>query len=231
MPKTKTNACRLVAYYRVSTDKQGKSGLGMEAQRTLVASYSVQSGCTVIDNYIEVESGKRNDRPELAKAIAHAKRAKATLVIAKLDRLGRNVHFITGLMETGVDFVAADSPGDDRMMMQMRAVFAEEETRKISERTTAALAAYKARGGVLGAARLDSALTTETRAKGTAKSNSNQAKDAIADNAIVAPLIRQLRKEGASLRTIAAKLNSEGQTTRRDSPWSAMQVKRVLDRS
>lgn len=218
-----TAACRMVAYYRVSTDKQGKSGLGMEAQRDLVESYATRTKCEVVESYTEVESGKRNDRPELAKALAHAKRSKATLVIATLSRLGRRVHFISGLMESGVQFIAADSPDDEPFILHMKAAFAEEEARKISERTKAGMAVLKARGVVLGT---PANLTDQARSKG-AKFNRDQA---IADNAIVAPLVRQLKSEGLALRGIAARLNSEGYTTRQGAEWTAMAVKRVLDR-
>src|SRR4051794_9047518 len=102
--------CKLVAYRRVSTKGQGESGLGLEGQEQAIAAYAVSKGCVVIAAYTEVESGRRSDRPELARALAHARRSKATLVIAKLDRLSRNVAFLANLMEGGVDFVACDNP-------------------------------------------------------------------------------------------------------------------------
>jgi DNA invertase Pin-like site-specific DNA recombinase len=215
--------CKLVAYYRVSTDKQGKSGLGMEAQQHLIDFYGGMTGCTVINSFTEVESGKRNDRPELGKAIAAAKRLGARLVIAKLDRLGRNVHFISGLMETGVDFVAADSPNDDRFVLHMRAAFAEEEARKISERTKAALAALKARGVVLG--------KPENMTQGAREKGASVNRDAaITAYATLMPLIRQLRADGFSFGKIAERMNVEGRTTRQGAAWTSMAVKRVLDR-
>lgn len=216
--------CKLVPYYRVSTDKQGQSGLGMEAQQALVEAYAKFSGCTIVASFTEVESGKRDDRPELAKAIALAKRSKATLVIAKLDRLGRDVHFISGLLKQGVDFVAADSPHDDTFIQQIKATFAEEELRKISERTKAALAAYKARGGVLGK---PENLTHEDRQKGASVNRDA----AVTAYATLAPLLHQYRLEGLSLGKIAQRLNDLGRPTRTGAPWTSMAVKRVLDRT
>ena len=133
-----------IAYYRVSTQRQGLSGLGLEAQRHALAGYDI------VAQYTEVESGKKSSRPELAKALAHAKEIGATLIIAKLDRLARNVHFITGLLEAGVPIECADMPEADRTFLQMAAVFAEWEGRRISQRTKDALAAAKRRGVKLG---------------------------------------------------------------------------------
>ena len=146
---------KLIAYYRVSTKQQGASGLGLEAQRKAVADYAERSGGKIESSYTEVESGKRADRPELAKAIAHARRSKATLVIAKLDRLARNVAFVSALMEAGCDFVAVDNAAAIRLTIHILAAVAEDEARRISERTTVALAAAKARGTLLGSARPD----------------------------------------------------------------------------
>lgn len=216
--------CKLVAYYRVSTDKQGKSRLGLEAQQHLVESYARQTGCTEVARFIEVESGKRNDRPELQKAIAFAKRAGATLVIAKLDRLGRDVHFISGLLKEDVVFVAADSPHDDRFVLHMKAAMAEEEGRKISERTKEALAALKARGVTLGR---PENMTDEARAKGASVNRDA----AVTAYATVVPLARQLQAEGLKLRAIAARLNEAGHVTRTGAAWTHMTVKRILDRA
>ncbi len=143
---------RFIAYVRVSTQRQGESGLGLEAQQAAVRGY-VNGHGELIAEYLEVETGKRADRPQLLKAIAHARRQKATLVIAKLDRLARNVAFTATLMESGADFVATDNPTATRLTIHILAAVAEEEARQISERTKNALAAYKARGGKLGAAR------------------------------------------------------------------------------
>src|SRR5262245_14298511 len=135
----------IVAYYRVSTDKQGRSGLGLEAQQKAVRDYAAIYGREIADSFTEIESGANADREQLALALAAAKRIKATLVIAKLDRLARDVHFVSGLLKSGADFVAADMPGADKTMIQMFAVMAEWERDRISDRTKAALAAAKAR--------------------------------------------------------------------------------------
>jgi DNA invertase Pin-like site-specific DNA recombinase len=140
----------LVAYYRVSTPRQGQSGLGLEAQEASVTDYSRRGGHRILASYREVESGKRADRPELIKALAHAKRARAILIIAKLDRLARNVAFLANLLESGAEFLACDNPTANRLTIHILAAVAEDEARRISERTKAALAAYKARGGQLG---------------------------------------------------------------------------------
>jgi DNA invertase Pin-like site-specific DNA recombinase len=216
--------CKLVAYYRVSTDGQGKSKLGLEAQQHLIESYARMTGCTVVAVYTEVESGKVNARPELARALAHAKRHNARLVIAKLDRLGRKVHFISGLMETGVDFVAADSPHDDRFVLHMKASMAEEEGRKISERTKDALAALKARGVTLGR---PENMSQDAREKGASVNRDA----AITAYATLMPMIRQLRADGLSFAAIATRLNEEGRSTRNGAAWTSMAVKRVLDRA
>src|SRR6266566_9817559 len=141
---------QFVAYYRVSTDRQGRSGLGLDAQREAVFRHLASHAGKLIGEFCEVESGRRSDRPQLAAAIAAAKKAKATLIIAKLDRLARNVHFVSGLMESGIDFVAADNPHANRLMVHMLAAFAEHEREQISQRTKAALQAAKARGVRLG---------------------------------------------------------------------------------
>ncbi|HZO92277.1 MAG TPA: recombinase family protein [Candidatus Baltobacteraceae bacterium] len=220
--------CRLVAYYRVSTDKQGRSGLGLQGQEAGVAAHVASTGCELVGVYTEVESGKRADRPELAKAIAHAKRARATLVIAKLDRLARNVHFVSGLMESGVPFVACDNPNANPLTVHILAAVAEDEARRISERTKAALAAYKARGGVLGGARASSRnLSGEARIRG-AQTNREGARTSYAG---VLPKMTALRDAGKSLREIADAMNAEGSTTRTGAAWTAVQVKRVLDRA
>lgn len=140
-----------VSYYRVSTSRQGQSGLGLDAQQQSVASYLGDfPPSALVAAYTEIESGKRADRPQLLAAIAECKRHKATLIIAKLDRLARNVAFIANLMDSGVEFVAVDNPHASRLMLHMLAAFAEHEREQISARTKAALAAAKARGVKLG---------------------------------------------------------------------------------
>jgi DNA invertase Pin-like site-specific DNA recombinase len=214
----------LIAYYRVSTQKQGRSGLGLEAQESCVHSFAEYGQHQIVGSYREVETGKRSDRPALAKALAHARRARATLCIAKLDRLARNVAFTANLMESGVEFVACDNPHATRLTIHILAAVAEDEARRISERTKAALEAYKARGGKLGR---PENLSLEAGRRGAA-ATSAQARTAYA---AVLPQLRQWRQAGLSYREIAALLNGGGHTTRTGAPWNHNQVKRVLDRA
>jgi DNA invertase Pin-like site-specific DNA recombinase len=222
-----------IAYYRVSTQKQGKSGLGLEGQQAAVEAFSKANDGQIIKSYLEVESGKRADRPELAKAIAHARMAKATLVIAKLDRLARNVAFTSAMMESGIDFKACDNPYADRFTIHILAAVAEKEARDISARTKAALQAYKARGGELGSARPECRgnLSQEAQAKGREISAKVRTENAVKAYAELLPLINELRTAGKSFREIAAQLNTEGFTTARGGPWNHTQVRLVLDRA
>lgn len=221
----------IVAYYRVSTEAQGRSGLGLEGQQAAVEAFAKMSGGRIVSFYREVESGKRNDRLELAKALAHAKRAKATLVIAKLDRLARNVHLISGLMESGVDFVACDLPHANRLTVHVMAAVAEDEARRISDRTKAALQAYKARGGKLGASREECRnLTDAARRKGAKAAGDVLSKLADEAYADLAPLMLEWQREGLAQGEIAERLNREGHTTRRGAKWSQTQVSRVMRR-
>jgi DNA invertase Pin-like site-specific DNA recombinase len=223
---------KLVAYFRVSTKQQGESGLGLEGQTSAVEGYALATGATIVRAYQEVETGKRADRPELLKAIAHAKRSGARLVIAKLDRLARNVHFTSGLMESGVDFVACDNPHANRLTIHILAAVAEDEAKRISDRTRAALAAYKARGGTLGAARPDGhRLSDQDSAKGRESARKAIKAKALASYADLAAAVGVLRAEGLSLRAVAARLNAEGHTTRTGKPWNPVQVARVLGRA
>lgn len=137
---------RIVTYTRVSTRRQGMSGLGLEAQESAIQNYIQENSSEVIGEFVEVESGKKSNRPELAKAIALAKKTNSRLGVAKLDRLARNVHFISGLLESKVDFVALDFPEATTFTLHIMAALAEQEARLISERTKAALAAAKRRG-------------------------------------------------------------------------------------
>ncbi len=207
-----------VAYFRVSTQRQGTSGLGLEAQRKAVIDYINGNGSKVLAEYTEVESGKRWSRPELGKALAHCKKHRATLVIAKLDRLARNVHFISGLIESRVDFVAVDMPEADRAFLQMAAVFAEWEGRKISERTKAALAAAKTRGVKLG-------VTGKERAR-----ENRSAANAFARK--LRPVIKGLAGEGiTSVRKVTEALNERGIETPRGGRWHPTGVARLLARA
>jgi DNA invertase Pin-like site-specific DNA recombinase len=227
--------CKIIGYYRVSTVRQGRSGLGLEGQELAVGAYSSERGCDLIASYTEVETGTRDtlaNRPELLKALAHAKRSKAILVIAKLDRLARSVYVTAELHRSGVEFVATDNPVANRLTIQILAAVAEDEARRISERTKAALAAYKARGGRLGASRPESRnLTMAARKKGTQAASKVIRQRAINSYSDLVPRIAELRQSGRSLRQIADALNDDGHTTRRGRPWNAVQVQRVLART
>src|SRR5262249_27166121 len=155
---------KFVAYFRVSTDRQGKSGLGLNAQRQAVMNYLDGGRWTLVDEFTEVESGKRADRPELEKALVACKKQKAKLVIAKLDRLSRNLAFIATLMESGVEFVAVDNPHANKLTIHILAAVAQHEREMISERTKAALQAAKKRGQRLGNPNLAAAAERGTAA-------------------------------------------------------------------
>lgn len=221
---------RYVAYYRVSTDRQGRSGLGLEAQQAAVRKF-VNGHGKLVDEYTEVETGKRGNRPQLANALAHARRQKATLVIAKLDRLARNVAFTATLMESGADFVACDIPEANRLTIHILAAVAEDEAHRISERTKAALAAYKARGGLLGSARPECReVSLAAGRKGSRIGAAKAAEKARAAYSDIFPTMRLLRDNGHSFREIASHLNDSGHVTRQGRAWNPTQVKRVLDR-
>jgi DNA invertase Pin-like site-specific DNA recombinase len=216
---------RFVSYLRVSTAQQGASGLGLEAQRTAVQTHLNGGRWELLQEVQEIESGKRNDRPALAQALRLCKQKKATLVIAKLDRLARNVHFISGLMESGVEFVACDMPAANKFVLHIMAAVAEQEAEAISARTKAALAASTKK---LGGRRVSSKRFAEIREQGRAARAYTA--DAFASQLMVN--IRDIRAKGAeSLREIAAELNSRGLETPRGGEWSAVQVQRVIART
>ena len=213
---------KFVAYFRVSTDRQGKSGLGLEAQREAVMNYLDGGRWTLIGEFTEVESGKRNDRPELVKALAACKRQKAKLVIAKLDRLGRNLAFIATLMESGVEFVAVDNPHVNELTVHFLAAVAQHEQEMISERTKAALLAAKRRGRRLGNPNLP-----EAARRGVAALKANAKRFA----ANVRPIIDEIIAAGAkSHNAIAAKLNERNVPTARGGVWTHVQVGAILRR-
>jgi DNA invertase Pin-like site-specific DNA recombinase len=214
-------ATRFVTYLRVSTARQGESGLGLDAQRTTVEAFAGQHGGVIVAQHVEVESGKRSDRPELAKALAAAKKAKATLLIAKLDRLARNVAFIANLMDAGVDFVAVDQPFASRLTLHILAAVAEDEARRTSERTKAALAAAKARGVKLGSPR---AVETSAIARAARSAYANKA------NASTRAVIREIQGAGIStLAGIAKTLEARGvRTPRGNTTWQPTQVARLI---
>jgi DNA invertase Pin-like site-specific DNA recombinase len=227
---SKTTSKKLfVSYYRVSTDRQGKSGLGLEAQKETVRKHIKDSG-ELVAEYTEIESGRKIDRTELLKAINHSRSIGGTLAIAKLDRLSRNVAFTATLMESGANFVACDNPQATKLTIHVLAAVAEEEARAISQRTKDALTAYKARGGKLGAHRPNSKpLSREAARRGSQRGGQTMRQKAKEASTHVWPTIIKLRKEGKSLREISAVLNGAGFITRRGKQWNATQVKRVLD--
>ena len=223
---------RFVAYYRVSTDRQGKSGLGLDAQRAAVAQYVAGAGGVVAAEFEEVESGKRNDRPQLAAALAACRARRAALVIAKLDRLARNarflLHVVEGTGEAGVVFCDLPSvpPGPvGKFLLTQMAAVAELEAGLISQRTRAALAAAKARGTVLGNPRLRAGSPDQARAAAAAKSA--QARARAAD---VLPYLDAARRAGArTLHELAEALTNRGvPTPAGKSPWQPEQVRRVM---
>jgi len=224
---------RFVAYTRVSTKRQGESGLGLEAQLEAVRAHVEREGGKLATVYTEVESGKRADRPELAKAIAHAKRSKAVLVVAKLDRLARNVAFLSALMDSGADFLCCDNPHANRLTVHILAAVAEDERRRISERTAAALAVKKRRGVKLGSARPGHWNGREARRLAGARKGARRAAvvhKTAADTAYtdLEGEIRGLREQGSTLQAIADRLNEQGHTTRRGGRWFPSQVRNVL---
>lgn len=215
---------RFVAYYRVSTQGQGRSGLGLGAQRKAVQDYLDGGHWTLIAEFTEVESGKRSDRPKLAEAMRVAKRQKATLVIAKLDRLARSVAFISDIMEGDVEFIAVDMPMANRLTVHILAAVAEHEREMISQRTKSALAAAKARGTLLGNR------TNLEVAQRNSRAVRSKASAQFVQNAI--PVIKQIQATGlTSLREVAGALNARGIRSARGGEWQPTQVKRVLERA
>jgi DNA invertase Pin-like site-specific DNA recombinase len=221
------NTGKFVCYYRVSTKRQGKSGLGLEAQQHAVREYLNGGDWQIVGEFKEVETGKIAERVELDKAFAACRLHGAKLVIAKLDRLSRNAAFLLGLRDSGVDFVAADMPNANRLTVGIMAVIAEDEAERISARTKAALAAAKRRGVVLGGFR-GKVPTGKHRAM-SAKAKQERSAARAAD---IAPTIAELQAAGAtSLRAIASGLNERSiPTARGTGEWSAVQVARVLER-
>lgn len=215
-----------IAYYRVSTRKQEKSGLGLDAQRKSVADYLSGGSWELIGEFVETESGKENDRPKLKEAMAMCELTGATLVVAKLDRLSRNVAFLATLQDSDVPFVAADLPEANELTVHIMAAVAQAERKAISRRTKEALAAAKARGVKLGGARGNASdLQRGPKASAVARSEHSRARAAK-----VRVKIDAIRANGAtSLRQIADGLNSAGVTTARGGMWQAAQVKRVID--
>lgn len=213
---------KFVAYYRVSTKSPGESGRGLDAQKQSVLDYLGGGRWDLLAEYTDVEPGRDDARPELARAIDHAKKARATLVIAKLDRLSRKVSFVVSLMDSGIRFVAVDNPSANELTINILAAVAQEERRLISERTKSALAAAKRRGVALG-----------NPALGTARAFADQVRMEHARKfaSTVLPTIHAAQRAGcSSLREIAASLNAQGVPTRRGCSWTAAAVSRVLQK-
>jgi DNA invertase Pin-like site-specific DNA recombinase len=214
---------KLVAYYRVSTREQGDSGLGLEAQKAAVDAYALDAGLDIIETYVEIESGTDNDRPELMKAIMKVKRTRGTGLIVKSQcRLARKASKALSIFES-VPVVVSDRPDMTTLEVQFRAIIDEEEARRTSERTKAALKALKARGVKLGK---PENLTHAAQVKGAA-ANVRKAAERHRD---ITPVILSLRAEGLGMKAIADKLNTEGRTTPNGGEWHAMQIRRILKR-
>jgi Site-specific recombinases, DNA invertase Pin homologs len=217
---------KFVAYYRVSTDKQGKSGLGLEAQQEAVNNHLSHCSGELIECFTEVESGKNNNRIELEKALRKCRLTGATLIIARLDRLSRNATFLMSLMDSKVKFVCADMPEANNFTVQILAVMAQYESKLISERTKAALAAAKARGVKLGNPNLHLIRPTDTTKARRAHVEQSEAR-----NAELRGVINELIAEHGgelSLRETAQLLNAANYTTARGKQFQATSVKRLL---
>lgn len=207
-----------VAYLRVSTDKQGKSGLGLEAQQKSIVDFvDSKPDASLLEEFVEIESGKKNDRPKLQEAISYCKRHKATLLIAKLDRLARNVHFISGLMEANVDFLAVDCPHANKLMLHLLAAFAEHEREVISQRTKDALAQAKVRGVLLG-----------KNGQRLAEQNKILARErAIA----MRPILLELQLQGfITIRTLTTELNRRNIPSSQGRRWHLASVSKLVNR-
>ena len=218
-----------IAYNRVSTEKQGRSGLGLEAQQAAAKAFVASRGASgkLLASYTEIESGKRVDRPELAKALEHARLTDGVLLIAKLDRLSRDAHFLLGLQKAGVRFTAADMPHADNFTVGIMALVAQKERESISERTKAALAAAKARGVKLGNPKgaADIAGRYQKEAVAAVKAGADERAKGLAST------IAGIRAAGVtSANAIAAELNRQEIATPRGGKWSARSVLNVLAR-
>jgi len=221
--------CRVVAYYRVSTEGQSRSGLGLEAQRDAVAALCRTRGWSIIAEFTEIESGKVNDRHELTAALHHAKVTGGTLVIAKLDRLSRNASFITALQDSGARFIAADMPEANELTVHIMAAVAQAERKAIAKRTTEALRAAKARGQVLGNPNGAAALHRAAKGNTDAVRQIKARADAFA--ADLAPIVAKLKADGhTSLPSLAKALNAGGFATARGGKWHPSSVSNLLAR-
>jgi len=226
---------KIIAYLRVSTARQGASGLGLEGQEAAVRTFAKQQNSEVVAVYHEVESGGNKERPELRRALIHAKRSKATLVVAKLDRLARNVNFLSELLESDVQFVACDNPFANQLTVHILSAVAEFELQQISDRTKTALAAAKRRGVKLGSSRdghwdgKENARFEGSKkgAKAAAATHRKAADSAYED---LIPMVTEMRNQGKSYGSIAVELNRLGHTTRHGKLWTSTQVLRIANR-
>jgi DNA invertase Pin-like site-specific DNA recombinase len=215
---------RAIAYYRVSTQKQGRSGLGLEAQIAAVRGFLDSRGWNISGEFTEVESGGKNDRAQLQAALKMCRLTNSVLVIAKLDRLSRDAEFLLSLQRGGVRFVCADMPEANELTIHILAVMAEHERKLISQRTKSALAAAKARGVKIGNPRLD-----EFRNSDTTNANTVRIEKAKAFASDLKEIIEDIQKAGTTtLSGIAKELNARGFRTRRGGDWQAVQVQRVM---
>lgn len=219
---------KFIAYLRVSTDKQGATGHGIEAQRGAITSYLNGGQWELLQELVEVESGKNNNRPKLKEALELCRLTGATLIIAKLDRLSRDPDFIGTMMKSEVDFIACDMPEANRFTIRIMAALAEKERELISQRTKDALKAAKVRGVILG----KNNLTLEGTAKGITASRMTRQRKADSFASSILPIISECKSRGMSLRGIASELNSRNILTARGltGSWTANGVKKVLDR-
>jgi len=223
---------KFVSYLRVSTDRQGRSGLGLEAQRKAVEDFLNGGRWELLAEFVEIETGKKDDRPKLHKALHRCKVTGATLVIAKLDRLSRNLAFIAALQDSGAKFVAGDMPEANETMIQFMAVIAQHERKMISTRTKAALAAAKARGVRLGHANLAALQAVGAGKPGWTKGADANRAGADQHARDVLPVIEDIRMGGVtSLKGIATELNARGIPTARGGQWYATTVRNLLGRA
>lgn len=217
---------KYVAYYRVSTQKQGKSGLGLEAQKKMVTDFVAVNGGEIVAEYTEVESGKHDDRPELISAMKYASLVGGRLLVGKLDRLSRDLHFITSLQKSRVDFVVSDLPGCDSFTINIYGALAQREREMISARTKAGLAAAKARGVRLGTNNLNMDIVKEASLKGVEARKQKADEFALK----VQPVIAAMREQGKSYWAIADELERLEVKTARGGKWTATAVKNALAR-
>lgn len=221
--------CRVTAYYRVSTEGQGRSGLGLEAQRKSVRALCEGRGWEIVSEFTEVESGKLNDRPQLNAALDHARLTGAKLVVAKLDRLSRDAAFTLQLRNSGVDFTCADNPDVNRLTIGLLAVINEDERERISERTKAALAAAKARGQRLGNPNGAAALRKAAKGNGASVQAIKQGADEFAEG--LRGTVEALKARGvATLKGLAVELNAAHIRTPRGGTWHPSSVRNLLQR-